>query len=527
MNESPMTSIHAVRSLVVWCLDWPVSALDRDSERPCAVVHSNRVVACSPEARAHGVSRGLRRREAQRRCPHLEVVERDVALEARIFERVASALDDLTPRVEIIRPGMVVFPTIGPSRYFGGDEAMAHRCVGLVAGVSAKFGAVRIGVADGVFAASVATRTAPDNGIHVVESGGSAAFLAPKPVRLLERPELASVLERLGIITLGALAALDHSDVVGRFGREGEIAHRLATGLDERPPAVAEPPADMEVVADLDPPLDRVDQAAFMGKVLADQLLDRLYERSASCTAIVVSATTGQGEELSRQWRNDGAITSAAVADRVRWQLDGWLNGSRGRRPTSGIVRLSVRPTDVVPAGGRQLGFWGGRSGAGEQAARTIARLQGLLGPEAIRVPERRGGRSPGELVVTVPADTVDLDRPSIDGGAQELPWPGRLPDPAPARLHRRLDAEVIDERGEPVRVDSRALLSSTPYQARLGPQSWMEIVSWAGPWPLDERWWDSERARRCARLQVVVDDGSAHVLVIEGGQWRVEATYD
>ena len=95
------------------------------------------------------------------------------------------------------------------------------------------------------------------------------------------------------------------------------------------------------------------------------------------------------------------------MADRVRWQLDGWLGaGSWGDRPTGGIAVLRLVPDQVVPDDGRQLGFWGGAAAADEQAARGVARLQGLLGPDAVLVPERRGGRAPGEGVVLVPAHT-------------------------------------------------------------------------------------------------------------------------
>ena len=37
-------------------------------------------------------------------------------------------------------------------------------------------------------------------------------------------------------------------------------------------------------------------------------------------------------------------------------------------------------------------------------------------------------------------------------------------------------------------------------------------IIGWAGPWPLDERWWDEHRHRRMARFQVVTADGAAHL---------------
>src|SRR5207247_687602 len=82
---------------------------------------------------------------------------------------------------------------------------------------------------------------------------------------------------------------------------------------------------------------------------------------------------------------------AAALADRVRWQLDGWLTTTWADRPTGGIALLRLVPDEVVPDDGRQLGFWGGAREADERAARAVARLQGLLGPDAVAVPEQRG----------------------------------------------------------------------------------------------------------------------------------------
>ncbi|MFI6024401.1 Y-family DNA polymerase, partial [Amycolatopsis magusensis] len=63
--------------LVLWCPDWPVvaacAAEGVPQTRPAAVFSGNRVVACSALARADGVRRGMRRRDAQARCPELVV----------------------------------------------------------------------------------------------------------------------------------------------------------------------------------------------------------------------------------------------------------------------------------------------------------------------------------------------------------------------------------------------------------------------------------------------------------------------
>ncbi|MDP8936525.1 MAG: DNA polymerase Y family protein, partial [Actinomycetota bacterium] len=211
----------ATRTLVVWCPDWPVVAAGRPAADRVAVVAANTVVACSEGARAEGVEVGLRRRQAEARCPQLEVVGHDPGRDMRAFEPVVAAVESFTPAVEVMAPGVCAFATRGPSRYFGGDAALAAS----VAAKVALAAACRVGVADGRFAAERAARLGT-----VVPLGGSAAFLAPFPVSTLgdDEAELADLLRRLGITTLGRLAALPGPAVLARFGPVGAVCHRLA-----------------------------------------------------------------------------------------------------------------------------------------------------------------------------------------------------------------------------------------------------------------------------------------------------------
>ena len=56
--------------------------------------------------------------------------------------------------------------------------------------------------------------------------------------------------------------------------------------------------------------------------------------------------------------------------------------------------------------------------------------------------------------------------------------------------------------------VSARQLLSAPPaYVRRRGTD--LTVTAWAGPWTVDEQWWDSAAHRRLARLQVVVRTGS------------------
>ncbi|WP_205801381.1 DNA polymerase Y family protein [Micromonospora thermarum] len=547
--------------MVLWCPDWPVIAAEIvdgvPATDPVAVLHANRVVACSEQARAEGVRRGLRRRDAQGRCPRLTVVDHDPARDARAFEPVVAAVEELVAGVEVVRPGACAVAARGPSRYLGGEEAAAERIVEHVAQACAVES--QIGIADGVFAAGLAARSG-----RVVPPGGTPRFLADLPVEALGRPALADLLRRLGVRTLGDFAALPAGDVLARFGFDGALAHRLAAGRDHRPLAVRQPPADLAVTADQDDPLDRVDAAAFVARALAERLHERLAAHGLACTRLGIEAVTAHGQELHRVWRHDGLLTATAIADRVRWQLDGWLSGGRpGRtgarpaRPTAGIIRLRLVPDGVIAQGALQPGLWGEAGEERERAHRALSRVQGILGPEAVVTAVLGGGRSPADQVRLVPWGDERLPaRPGppplpahagplpahtdplpartgrsagrAAGRAAEPPWPGRLPPPAPAVvLPEPLAATVHDAAGEPVVVSARLAVSAAPARLAVGTARPVEIVGWTGPWPADERWWAPAEARRRARFQVGLADGTALLLTVEGGRWLVEAVYD
>ena len=517
----------ATRTLVLRVADWPVIAARVPLEAPTAVFHDNRVVASSPAARNEGVVHQQRRREAQSRCPSLVVLDHDPARDARAFEPLVASLDAITPRIELTVPGTVAFPTRGPSRFFGGDEALAARVLAVI-GETMPDGSCQVGVADGPFAATLAAEAAAP--IRVIARGDTPTFLAPLPAATLDRPDLVDVLERLGLRTLGALAALPSRDVLARFGADGLLAWRLASGLDDRPPATVPPPVDLTVSAELDPPADTVAPAAFLARGLAEELHRRLWAKGSACTRVVIGTETEHGERLERVWRAEGALTAGAIADRVRWQLDGWLQGSARLRPTAGISRLWVAPDEIVPAGGRQLGFWGSDAATADRASRAVARVQGLLGVGSVAVPEWRGSRDPATQIALVEAEAVDLtlERAGAQRARVMSPWPGRLPAPAPARIHATpTTAEVVDVDGQPVVVSGRGDLSAAPARLSVAGDRWVDVVAWAGPWPLEERWWDTASARRRARLQVVTADSQARLVVLEQGRWHVDATYD
>jgi len=373
-------------------------------------------------------------------CPDL-LEEQEDGRGARAFGRVVGAVRTFSPAVEVVRPGVCAVGTRGPSRYFGGDEEVARLVAGAVEATDAVTTGVGVtagvGVADGLFAAVLAARC-PGTGPVVVPPGGTPGFLSPWPLSTLGRPELADLLNRLGIHTLGRFAGLPDRDVLARFGVEGATCHRVAQGTE--------------------------------------------------------------GE------------------------LPGFRLSPRRNRP--------VREGGVAV---RQPEFWGGEASAAARAGGALARVQQLLGPEAVVIGRLQGGRGPAERARTVPwsrgrgddrGHTGSGRRRQGPGGPPDPPWPGRVPPPAPVIvLARPLPVQLVDAEGRLVGVSGGGMVTTTPARLSVDGGRWTPVAGWAGPWPSDERWWSVPR--RQARMQVVTGVGTAHLLTRERGGWWLEGTYD
>lgn len=533
-----MIGVTAPRIVTVWCAEWPIVAARMSADHPAAVFRANRVVACTPAARSAGVAHGQRRRVAQGACPELDVLEHDDDRDARTFEPVIRAIAELAPRIELVEPGWISLTARGPSRYFGGDQALADRMLDVVQrvvtdtlGVVPLVGmGVGVAVADGRVAASIAARRAScRSGTAVVPTGASSAFLAPLPVAWLRElgdasPELVELFARLGLRTFGALAALDRGDVVSRFGSDGLRVHRLASGDDERPPDAADPAPEWSAEHPFPDPVERLETVVFVAKRLADDLVARLSREGRVCIRMVATVETEHGERSERVWYRDAGLSAAAMVERVRWQLEGWASQPGGL--SGGVALLRLTPDIVRGGDGVPTRLWGGRSQADLDAVRAIARLAGVAGEQAVRVPAWSGGRLPSERYRWVPAGMVDLEDPAGRLDRQDGPWPGALSAPSPAVvLAHSVPVEVVDERGDPVVVSGRGEPSGAPCTMVVqgGRQA---VVAWAGPWPVEQRWWHPSSGRRLARMQLVTERGDAHLVVIEHRRWTIVATY-
>ncbi len=509
------------RVLAVWCPDWPVLSAMAEAQvpphRPAAVLDAHQVHACNDTARADGVRRGMRRRDAQSRCPELVLLPANPEREARDFEPVLARLEELSPGIAALRPGLAALHS--PARYYGGErEAAAVLAEQLVA---LGIWDCRFGIADDLFTAEQAARAADQQDSTVVPAGGSAAYLAPLDIRVLDDPETTDLLRRLGIRTLGDLAGLPATDVLGRFGADGARLHQLARGGDTDRLPTRQPPPDLVCEVTFEPALTSVESVTFSVRRTAERFVHQIGARHLVCTRVLVEAESEGRITSSRSWAHAQWFRAGDLIDRVHWQLSS-QGDQRSRSASVGPVTC-VRFTpetveaDVVHADG----LWGNADAS--QVERGVARVQALLGFESVVQPLLQGGRSPQARQAHVPWGERPLGlRP------RDLPWPGSIPPPAPARvLPEPWPATVLDAGHHPVAVTPRGLLTGSP--ARFRPhqqQGWLEVSAWAGPWPVEETWWEPD-ARKISRFQMVGVDGRAWLLACSDDRWWTEASYD
>lgn len=483
----------------MWFPDWPLRRPDAPRDRACLVVDRSatpRVVAFNQSAREAGVRLGMRRPEAEVLCPGGTTLEQDYAAESLAFESVVGAVEDLVPRVEVSDPGLMFVSIAGAIRYYGGEPALVAN---LIQAIRADAGAGgRIGVAGGPFAARWAASMA-DEEPYIVDD--DREFLASLDVEVLGKEELVATFRWLGIGTLGELASLPRPALLSRFGQAGLQAHRLASGEDRRPQA-RDIPEDLSVSEQFEEPLALLEQVGFAARALSHRLMEAMMGSGIAHHRVEVSARAADGTIRTRVWRSADPFTDETLAERVWWQLRAW-NESAGI--PGGIVQLTLSPADLSGEG-RQLTLLEDVS-ARIEAERAFARVQALLGPDAVLEGRPQGGRDPIEQVRW---HRWGDDPPAVerDPGA---PWPGSTPGPSPALVPPEPQLlEVEWDGGMPTRVRLRS--------------RWEPVLNWAGPWRKLGRWWREEP--HVDRYQMVTSAG-AILCELRNDQTFVIGVYD
>ncbi len=192
------------------------------------------VSTASYEARRFGVGSAMPISQAYKLCPQGIYVPPDMDKYARESERLMEILGRASDLVEPISIDEAFLDVTASARALGDGETIARRLKDDIR--RERRLTASVGVAGSKLVAKIASDMQKPDGLVVVPPGTEAAFLAPLPVRRLwgVGPKLEEQLAKLGIVTIGDLAALDPARLERRLGTHGQDLQRLARGEDER-----------------------------------------------------------------------------------------------------------------------------------------------------------------------------------------------------------------------------------------------------------------------------------------------------
>lgn len=463
-------------------------------------------------------------------------------LENREFEMMVRRITEISPLVEVASPGLVVFSARGPSRYFGGDDAMAARVLGVCALAP---GGAGVGIAGSRFAAVAAAHLSLSRGSAcVVDEAATGDFIGALPVGALAEiagvdPGVVDLLGRLGLLRCAAVRVLGEEALIDRFGLEGRRVHLLTAGCDVDHLAPGPPPSDFARTVSFDDPLVTSGAVVHSARAAIDEVLGAVSGHGLQCVRLSLACETDHAERNQRVWGEPRGFSPAAVCQRLALQLDGWLAVADADpdAPTGGVVRLEVAPLECRESLVVQPLLWGGQQENVERASRAVSMARAAVPDAVIAVPSWEGGRDLSRAWSLVDASLVDFDdveaaekRVRVGNGAARA-WTGASPVPSPAAVAvEPHPVRVLSADGVDVSVTGRHEFSAPPSTVEVGAHTW-SVERVAGPWPVEERWWDPRRKRRLARAQVLVRHprfGAGVLLLgIENGAWCLLGRYD
>jgi protein ImuB len=517
------------RSLVVWCPQWSLVAAYQDDSLPeitpgipAALVHKGAIAQCSKEAGEAGVRVGMKRRDAHLTCPSIVLAASDAHRDHASFQRVIIDLIACVPQHSLIAPGLVAFHARGLARFYGSEEASARMLMDAVHR-SQPLATARVGIADDLFSAVIAAQhTTALYPVRAVEPGQSAVFLADMPIAVLEDEATVSLLGRLGVHTLGDFVALGVEAIRERLGTRGEEFYRLATGLGGSPLALNDAPVDTEETIDLPEPYSLTEQVAFAIRTATQQYSDRLRRAGWVCTQVRVTLSFDDATVHERTWVHPRFFSASDLVDRVRWQLDQCFRDRAGENTDfpPGLSAVRYAALDPEEAYAHEPGLWG--HGPDSRVHHVLSRVQSMVGASGVLTASPRRARVAHESHALTPwGDTPPVEK-------NPGPLPGALPSPLPATVFSTPHTVgVIGADGAEIVVSDTAELSAQPHWLVSGSRR-RKLRSWAGPWPVWEKWWDPASSRFIHRLQVVDEEGIGWLIsATEAKHWHIEARYD
>jgi protein ImuB len=496
------------RYACAWAPGFAAAALVRQDPtlrgRPVAALRGTTVrtvVAVTSEAAAGGARPGMSATEAATRVPGLVGRLEDAEAERAAAGALLDAAWATSPRVEIIECGCLALDLAGLGALFGAERRIGER---LRAAGEAVAVPLQVGIGATRTIARLAARAR--GGVLVVPPGAERAFLAPRALAFLEPPpDVALALERWGVDTLGALAALPTAALLARLGPPAVQLQALARGADAGPFVPHPPPAPCREAVTLDWEVPALPALAFILDRLLARLEARLVLREAGAAALHLTLRLADGGAHAHRLGIAAPLRDARTLGRL---LRTALEALRLPAP---VVAVAVE-AELAPLAALQADLFAPPRPSPRELGEILGRLSAVVGGDQVGAPVVPNTLRPGAVAMApFPGGDTGIDIPAT--GHRPPAWVTGA-----ALVHRRLvpprRAQVECQAGRPVRVEAEGLRGA--------------VVARAGPWQTAGEWW-AETAWDREEWDIALPDGTACRLVRDSttGTWTIDAIYD
>lgn len=318
------------------------------------------VAAASYEARSFGVHSAMPGARARRLCPHAVFLPGDHARYREVSVRVMDVFRSFTPLVEPISLDEAFLDVRGARRLLGTPMEIAHRLRARILeheGLTCSIGVARVKFLAKLASEEAKPRASPTgpvfgDGVFEVRPEQEEAFLHALPAKALwgVGPATLARLERIGVRTVGDLAALPIETVTGALGQaSGSHLHALAHARDPR--AVVPSQAAKSISHEETFPRDRFrrDELDVEAVRLSDAVATRLRRSGVVGRTVTVKVRFGDFTTITRSATVDGGLDSGHQLARIAREL------LAGVDPSPGVRLLGVGVSQLDDRGNRQL----------------------------------------------------------------------------------------------------------------------------------------------------------------------------
>ena len=403
MAERVIFHVDANSAFLSWSAAYRVKVLGEETdlrEVPSVVAgdkasrHSI-ILAKSIPAKKYGIQTGEPLFQALEKCPELVVIPPDYDLYVQASRHFVDMLRQFSPAVEQYSIDEAWVDMTGTQRLWGpprlAAELMRRR-------INEELGfTVNIGISSNKLLAKMAGDFEKPNKVHTLFPEEMGAKFFPLPVRDLFLVGAATErkLQRLGIYTIGALAAADVRVLKKRLGKQGELLWHFANGRNAD--AVTPEPAENKGYGNATTTSHDVvtrEEAYQVLLSLCETVATRLRKNGKCGSCVSIHLRTNEFRHFSHQCVLHGAtnITSEIFEAACRLFDEAWDGITPMRQLGVQITRLSGEPY-------QQFDFFSGLSPVQfERKLRldeTVDALRDKYGEDIIRRAKFAGGTEP------------------------------------------------------------------------------------------------------------------------------------